>query len=53
MIKVQDDLASGTVAKGGCLSLMTPGFKEANPPTQLRAGCQINEPLAAEPRAPS
>lgn len=33
MIKVQDDLAAGTRAKGGCLSPMTPGFKEASPPT--------------------
>lgn len=49
MIKVQDDLAAGTVEKGGCLSPVTPGFQEANPPPYLRAGCQTDEPLALQP----
>lgn len=39
VIKVQEDLASGTVIKGGCFC-SDPGFKEASPPTSPRAGRQ-------------
>lgn len=39
MIKVQEDLASGTVIKGGCFCSDL-GFKQASPPTIPRAECQ-------------
>ena len=32
---------------------MTPGFKQANPPTYLRARCQVSESLAPVPCSPS
>lgn len=39
MIKVQEDLASGTLIKGVCFCPDL-GFKSASPPTSPRAGCQ-------------